>query len=417
MRPQYVTVSRVNQYIKRKLTKDKDLRNIFVKGEISNFKVYPSGHCYFTLKDERSQISGVMFRNFAKSLKFKPKDGMKVLIEGEINVYDVRGTYNLLAHKISQDGLGDLYVAFEQLKKKLRNEGLFDDSYKKPIPKFPKRIGVVTAPTGAAIKDIITTIKRRWPLCEVILFPSLVQGELAAPNIVRQIKNSEKYELDTLIVGRGGGSIEDLWAFNEEIVARAIFECNVPVISAVGHEVDYTISDFVADLRAPTPTAAAELAVPKFSEIQNNLNDLDRRSNQAIKLKLSQYNLRFKNIINKNIFKNPDLIYRNEQLKLDELVLKLNFESKNLVSTNKNKLSEIKNSFIFKNPKMIMDKKSNQLLNNINKLEVLNPLNTVKRGYTLAKVDGKVVSSSKTLKKGDKLEVEFKDGSVNTEVI
>lgn len=417
MRPQYVTVSRVNQYIKRKLTKDKDLRNIFVKGEISNFKVYPSGHCYFTLKDERSEINGVMFRNYAKFLKFKPKNGMKVLIEGEINVYDVKGTYNLLARKISQDGLGDLYVAFEQLKKKLRNEGLFDDSYKKPIPKFPKRIGVVTASTGAAIKDIITTIKRRWPLCEVILFPSLVQGELAAPNIVRQIKNSEKYDLDTLIVGRGGGSIEDLWAFNEEIVARAIFDCKVPVISAVGHEVDYTISDFVADLRAPTPTAAAELAVPKFSEIQNNLNDLDRRSNQAIKLKLSQYNLRFKNIINKNIFKNPDLIYRNEQLKLDELVLKLNFESKNLVSTNKNKLSEIKNSFIFKNPRKIMDKQSNQLLNNINKLGVLNPLNTVKRGYTLAKVDGKVVSSSKTLKKGDKLEVEFKDGSVNTEVI
>ena len=413
----YVTVSKLNEYIYRKFSKDRDLRNVYVKGEISNFKTYPSGHCYFTLKDEDSRISGVMFRNYARLLKFEPKNGMKVLIRGEVSVYKNNGTYSLYAHKMTEDGLGDLYVAFEQLKKKLEKEGLFRDSLKKDIPKYPKRIGVVTASTGAAIKDIITTIKRRWPLCEVILFPSLVQGENAALNIVNQIKKSENFNLDTLIVGRGGGSIEDLWAFNEEIVARAIFECNIPVISAVGHEVDFTISDFVADLRAPTPTAAAELAVPKLSEVNNEINQLNRRANKSIVLKLSEYKNRYNNIINNTIFRNPMGMYRPKQLGLDDLVSRLNFESKNLILTKKNSLLRLKNSHVLLNPKNITEKKANRLLQSMNKLEVLNPLHTVKRGYTLTKKEGKVVSSSKDLKKGDKLEVEFKDGSVNTEVI
>ena len=255
------TVSEINYLINQKLKQDQNFKNILVKGEISNFSTNPSsGHSYFTLKDERSQISAVMFK-FMKDrfLKFEPEDGMKVIVKGKIEVYEQQGKYQLYATKITEDGIGNLHIAFEQLKKKLEKEGLFDDTVKKAIPKYPKKIGVVTASTGAAIRDIITTIERRYPICEVVIFPTLVQGDQAKNQIVKQIRNAQNYDIDTLIIGRGGGSIEDLWPFNEEIVAREIYNCEIPVISAVGHETDFTISDFVADKRAPTPTAAAEL--------------------------------------------------------------------------------------------------------------------------------------------------------------
>ena len=413
---EYITVSKVTDYIGELIGSDSNLKHIFIKGELSNVKLYRSGHLYFTLKDDESQIKGVMFGAKYK-LKFKPQDGMKVLIEGKIEVYKNYGTYQLYVSEISKDGIGDLHRRFEELKKKLNKEGLFDESHKKRVPNFPNRIGVVTAANGAAIRDIITTIKRRWPLCEVILFPSLVQGEKAAENIVYQIKRSENYNLDTLIVGRGGGSIEDLWSFNEEIVARAIYDCTTPVISAVGHEIDFTISDLVADLRAPTPTAAAEIAVPPYGEIKNALKQLETRINLAVNKKFDENKSKLEYIVSKKLFTNPREIYAPKEMLLDNVCNRLENSSKSIILVNKSKLDIVKNSNIFKNPEAILNTQKENYLLQISKLDVLNPLNTLKRGYTLAKSNGKVVSSSKQVKSGDELEVEFDDGNVNTRVI
>ncbi len=413
---EYITVSKVTDYIGELIGSDSNLKHVFIKGELSNVKLYRSGHLYFTLKDEESQIRGVMFGARYK-LKFKPKDGMKVLIEGKIEVYKNYGTYQLYVSEISKDGIGDLHRKYEELKEKLNKEGLFDDSHKKKIPNFPKRIGVVTAANGAAIRDIITTIKRRWPLCEVLLFPSLVQGDKAAENIVYQIKRSEKFNLDTLIVGRGGGSIEDLWSFNEEIVARAIYDCNTPVISAVGHEIDFTIADFVADFRAATPTAAAEIAVPPYEEIKNGINQLSLRANLAINKTLDENKSKLDNIVSKQLFKAPCELYAPKEMMLDNVVRRLQHSSESLIMRNKNKLDLLKNSNVLKNPENIIKNQKENYLLQLSKLEILNPLNTLKRGYTLAKIEGKVVSSAKQLKSGDDLEVEFEDGNVNTKVI
>ncbi|MCR5027054.1 MAG: exodeoxyribonuclease VII large subunit [Methanobrevibacter sp.] len=413
---EYITVSKVTDYIGELIGSDSNLKHIFIKGELSNVKLYRSGHLYFTLKDDESQIRGVMFGAKYK-LKFKPKDGMNVLIEGKIEVYKNYGTYQLYVSEISKDGIGDLHRRFEELKEKLNKEGLFDESHKKRIPNFPNRIGVVTAANGAAIRDIITTIKRRWPLCEVILFPSLVQGEKAAENIVYQIKRSENYNLDTLIVGRGGGSIEDLWSFNEEIVARAIYECTTPVISAVGHEIDFTISDLVADLRAPTPTAAAEIAVPPYGEIKNALKQLETRINLAVNKRFDENKSKLDYIVSKKLFINPREIYAPKEMLLDNVCNRLEHSSKSIILVNKSKLDIVKNSNIFKNPEAILNNQKENYLLQISKLDVLNPLNTLKRGYALAKWNGKVISSSKDVKSGDELEVEFDDGNVNTRVI
>jgi len=413
---EYITVSKVTDYIGELIGSDSNLKHVFIKGELSNVKLYRSGHLYFTLKDEESQIRGVMFGARYK-LKFKPKDGMKVLIEGKIEVYKNYGTYQLYVSEISKDGIGDLHRKYEELKEKLNKEGLFDDSHKKKIPNFPKRIGVVTAANGAAIRDIITTIKRRWPLCEVLLFPSLVQGDKAAENIVYQIKRSEKFNLDTLIVGRGGGSIEDLWSFNEEIVARAIYDCNTPVISAVGHEIDFTIADFVADFRAATPTAAAEIAVPPYEEIKNGINQFSLRANLAINKTLDENKSKLDNIVSKQLFTAPCELYAPKEMMLDNVVRRLQHSSESLIMRNKNKLDLLKNSNVLKNPENIIKNQKENYLLQLSKLEILNPLNTLKRGYTLAKIEGKVVSSAKQLKSGDDLEVEFEDGNVNTKVI
>lgn len=416
MDKEYITVSKITDYIARLIGSDSNLKHVFIKGELSNVNLYRSGHLYFTLKDENSQIKGVMF-NARRRLKFKPEDGMKVLIEGKIDVYKINGVYQLYVSEISKDGIGDLHRRFEELKEKLNKEGLFDQSHKKKIPNFPKRIGVITAANGAAIRDIIITIKRRWPLCEVILFPSLVQGEKASQNIVYQIKNADKFDLDTLIVGRGGGSIEDLWSFNEEIVARAIYECETPVISAVGHEIDFTISDFVADLRAATPTAAAEIAVPPYVEIKNGVNQLDSRANFAINKILDENKNKLDNIISKRLFTSPGEIYAPKEMMLDGIINRLQHSSESVIMKNQNRLNLVKNSNLFKNPQEIIKNQKENYLLQLSKLEILNPLNTLKRGYTLAKSDGKVISSAKQLKSGDNLEVEFDDGNVNTKVI
>ena len=417
MNDKYITVSQLTRYIKYKIDNDVNLNEVFLKGEISNFKAHSRGHFYFTLKDENSRINAIMFASNTKKIKFVPTDGMKVLITGKISVFEANGGYQIYVSDMLEDGIGNLYIAFEQLKKKLESEGLFDANKKKLIPKIPRRIGVVTAPTGAAIKDIISTIKRRWPLTEVLLFPSLVQGEEAAEDIVRQIKRSENYGLDTLIVGRGGGSIEDLWPFNEEIVARAIYKCKTPVISAVGHEIDFTIADFVADLRAPTPTGAAEMAVPQYGDVVNHLNQLKIRLNVAINNKIENYQQRLNSIKNRNIFRNPIVIYQAKEMIFDSLIERLKYSTVNLFNTKEKELLKIKNSYIFKNPYQLLDKKANKYLQLVSKLEALSPLLTLKRGYTITKKEGKVISSVKEVKKSDLLEIELSDGIVKTEVI
>ena len=417
MDDEYLTVSQVNAYINRMLKYDRNLQNIYIRGEISNYKTYPSGHSYFTLKDDKSQIPAVMFKGRKHSLKFQPEDGMKVIIKGKIEVYERDGKYQLYATTITEDGIGELHIAFEQLKKKLDSEGLFDDAHKKEIPKYPQRIGVVTARTGAAIRDIITTIKRRYPYCEVLVFSTLVQGEIAADQIVRQIRHAQQFDIDTLIVGRGGGSIEDLWPFNEEIVAREIYACRIPVISAVGHEIDWTISDFVADIRAATPTAAAEIAVPEISEVKYKLNQLTQRTNKAINEKLIQNKQKIENISQKQIFKNPESIYEIKQMHLDNLIGKLNLTSKNIITENRNRLLKIESRSVLRNPNEVTKAKRDIFIRNVDKLTILDPLLTLKRGYSIAKMDDKVVSSAKDVKTGDELDIEFDDGTVNTKVI
>ena len=417
MEDKYISVTQLTNYIKGIISSDSNLREVYVRGEISNFKRYSSGHCYFSLKDKDSVIPAVMFRGSAQYLKFEPKNGMKVLARGNVDVYNPYGRYQLYVLKLTEDGLGDLHIAFEQLKKELKSLGYFDKSLKKPIPKFPKKVGVVTASTGAAIRDIVTTI-RRWPLCEIILFPSLVQGDRAAMNIKRQIEVADaEFDLDTLIVGRGGGSIEDLWAFNERPVADAILNCQTPVISAVGHEIDWTISDYVADLRAATPTAAAELAVPDIYEVRSNLDNLNSRAGNVMSKQLNDNLERFANIKNRALFKNPYKIHDMKAMDLDFIKSRLVASSKDMIHSNKMTLSRIKNSSVFKKPESIFDNQRTELSMHINKLNVLNPLLTIQRGYAVARTGGKVVSYARDLKKDDEVELEFKDGKVNTRVI
>ena len=417
MNDRYITVSQLTKYIKYKIDNDIHLNEVFLKGEISNFKAHSRGHFYFTLKDEGSRINAIMFASSAKRMKFLPQDGMKVLVSGKVSVFEATGAYQIYVNDMLEDGIGNLYIAFEQLKQKLEKEGLFDPSKKKKIPRIPKRVGVVTAPTGAAIKDIISTIKRRWPLAEVYLFPSLVQGEEAAADIVRQIQLSEQFDIDTLIVGRGGGSIEDLWPFNEEIVARAIYQCPIPVISAVGHEVDFTIADFVADLRAPTPTGAAELADPEVSDVQNYLNQLTIRLNKGMQNKIQSYRQSLNKLTSRYIFTNPISIYQTKEMRFDAILERFKYSMQQLFSKKEKEFLKIKNSYVLQQPYQLLEKRQNHYLQVLSKLETLSPLLTLKRGYAMAKIDGKVITSCKKIKSGDSLDVEFQDGVIQTKVI
>ena len=416
MNDKYITVTQLTRYIKYKIDNDVNLNEVFLKGEISNFKAHSRGHYYFTLKDDGSRINAIMFASSTKKLKFIPSDGMKVLVTGKISVFEANGGYQIYVNDMLEDGVGNLYIAFEQLKKRLGEEGLFDPSIKKKIPKIPRRVGVVTAPAGAAIKDIISTIKRRWPLAEIYLFPTLVQGEDAKEDIVRQIKNSANYDLDTLIVGRGGGSIEDLWAFNEEIVARAIYECQTPVISAVGHEIDFTIADFVADLRAPTPTGAAEMAVPDINDVKRLLGQINIRLNKAMSNDLKRYRDRLTSLMDRSVLTNPITIYQNKELVFDGILERLKYSSKALITVKEKELLNIKNSYALRSPFQILDKKANKYLQLVSKLETLSPLLTIKRGYSITRCNNKVIKSVNDVKKDDLLEIELSDGSIKTKV-
>jgi exodeoxyribonuclease VII large subunit len=327
------------------------------------------------------------------------------------------GGYQIYVDEMEQDGLGNLYIEFEKLKKKLAAEGLFDPNKKKKIPKVPKRIGIVTASTGAAIRDILTTIKRRYPICETILFPSLVQGNDAAKDIVRNIEIANTYDIDTLIVGRGGGSIEDLWPFNEEIVARAIYNSKVPVISAVGHEVDFTIADFVADLRAPTPTAAAELAVPDIKTIKDYLDNAINRSSLSLNNLIDAKKQVLFGFVNSYVLKNPMAMYEIKEQNLDFLIDKVNKQMISILDGRRYILNKCLSSYVISNPNMLYKFKTQNLEHIINKLEVLNPMNTLKRGYAIVKKDKKVISDTSKIKKDDIINIDVKNGEINALVL
>ena len=416
----YYTVSAYNTSIKKFFDSVDELKDVHIKGEISNWKGATRGHLYFTLKDEESRISAVMFKNAADKLDFVPKEGDKVLVDGRITAYPASGTYQVYINKMRLDGEGDLLKKLEELKKKLQAEGLFDESHKKPIPKFPKKIGVVTSSNinQAAVHDIITTINRRYPLCEVILFPAMVQGEQAKFDIVKQIEeaNKEIYELDTLIVGRGGGSIEDLWAFNEEIVARAIYDSRVPIISAVGHDIDYTIADFVADLRAATPTAGAELAVPNLADVLSYIKQLEIRSNQAITSKINHLRDILNKIKKSYVLENPLASFQIKEQKLDELINRLNTNITNKLDSSKVRLNNVLSKRIIKNPEDLLISKKNSLELVINKLELLNPLSVIKKGYSVVETESRIIKSVKDVKEKDKLKIKVIDGIIKANV-
>ncbi len=390
-----ITVSQVNTYIKALLDESQPLRNIYIVGEISNFlHYYRSGHMYFTLKDEKSQLKAVMFNSFSQKLRFTPEDGMRVVCRGRISLYDKDGVYQLYCEDMQPDGLGALNLAYEQLKEKLAKEGLFSDEYKKPLPKYPKKIGVATSDMGAAVNDIINIIKRRFPVCELVIVPTKVQGEQASPDIVKSLRllDSED-DIDLIIVGRGGGSIEDLWAFNTEEVARAVFACSKPVISAVGHETDFTICDFVADLRAPTPSAAAELAVPDMNNILASLNGMnDLMMNYLLKRAEFEFQ-RFDSVQNS----------------LADITAELIDERKNNLSDYSKR---IKTSF-----SQCVQREKMKISKLVSQLNALSPLATVSRGYCIAEDKNGTIKSAEKLKTDDEIKLTFSDGSVNCRVI
>ena len=416
MDKEYLKISELNNYIKSVLDKDTFLNKVYLKGEISNFKNHTRGHLYFTLKDDTSRISAVMFQSSAVKLTFNPEDGMNVLVSGRVSAYPAQGSYQVYVDTMEPDGLGALYIEYEKLKKKLAAQGLFAPEHKVPIPRFPEKIGVITAPTGAAVRDIMSTIKRRYPMCEAILFPCLVQGKDAAPDIVRQIKRADAYGVDTIIVGRGGGSIEDLWAFNEEVVAQAIYDCVTPIISAVGHEIDWTIADFVADLRAPTPTGAAEMAVPTVLDIKTLIDNYKIRLNKNIKNMVNTKFIKLRSLRQSFILKNPMSMYEVKEQKLDTLIDTLNKDVKNIINDKDNKLNKIKLSVVLQNPEnLIKDKKIKfDLL--VNTLKLVNPLGILDKGYSLVELDNKIIKSSKDVNVNDILNIRLHEGSIKAEV-
>jgi len=392
--PEILTVADLNKYIKEKIDNDERLNNVLIKGEISNFKNHYTGHMYFTLKDEKSLIKCVMFKTYTAHLSFMPKDGMKVVILGSVSVFERDGVYQIYAKAMKQDGLGSLYEAYEKLKLKLEDEGLFDASHKVKIPYMPKTIGVLTASTGAVIRDIINVSTRRNPNVHIRLYPVPVQGPTAAEQIVNGIKFMNENKLaDVLIVGRGGGSLEDLWPFNEEIVARAIYESEIPIISAVGHETDFTIADFVADLRAPTPSAAAELAVQKIDDVKELLSNYQNRNKLALKKKLQLMRLEYEKCMTKQVFTNP-------LQKINEQYMVLDMKVKKLQNSISNKIKEEKTKYV----------------KSVAKLDALSPLKTLARGYSIVSLDNgndkDVIISAEQLKKDDKINVKFADGDV-----
>ena len=413
----YVTISDLNRYIKAKFDMDTHLNRVYLKGEISNFKHHTRGHFYFTLKDENSRIAAVMFASAAKSVAFEPEDGMKVLVSGRIALYEATGSYQIYVDSMELDGIGNLYLEFERLKKELAKEGLFNKEHKRAIPKFPKKIGIITAPTGAAIRDILSTIKRRYPICETILFPALVQGTGAKESIVKQLNKAQEYDLDVIICGRGGGSIEDLWAFNEEIVARAIYNSKIPVISAVGHEIDFTIADYVADLRAPTPTGAAEMAVPNLVDLKSLIEQYKIRANEAVTNIIKKNRIKLESLQNSFVLKNPLSLYEIKEQKLDSYIDYLNQYMANKLNHAKLMYEKVINNKILKSPQSMFDKKKHQYELLLKTIEVLNPMKLLSSGYSIVKSNGKVIKNSHDVNLDDVVDIELSEGKLKCSVI
>lgn len=395
-RPEPLKVSELNGYIKNIIDGDEMLANVYIKGEISNFKRHYSGHLYFTLKDETSLIKCVMFKSYTNYLNFEPKDGMSVVILGSVSVFERDGVYQVYAKGMEPEGIGALYKAYEKLKTKLSEEGLFDEAHKKPIPILPRAIGVVTSKTGAVIRDIINVTTRRLPNVNIILYPAAVQGEGAAQTIVNGIKYFNKAKnVDTIIIGRGGGSLEDLWPFNEEITARAIYESEIPIISAVGHETDFTIADFVADLRAPTPSAAGELAVPDIVEVRWKLENINKRLANSLRKKVENMRIKYDNLKNSRALKNPYDALRQKMIVCDNLY------------------KNIENNFSLK----VKDRHI-KLVGLIGRLENLSPLKTMLRGYSIVEnQDGKVIKSVNDLNKDDEVSIRLNDGKRKAKIL
>ena len=413
----YITIADFTRSLKDKFDRDAELQHVQLRGEISNFKLHSSGHLYFSLKDATSKINAIMFASSARRLTFKPADGTNVLVKGRVSIYEATGNYQIYVEDMREDGTGNLLLALKELYKKLKAEGLFDEAHKKEIPKIPSRIGIITAPTGAAIRDILSTIKRRFPLCETYLFPSLVQGASAAPDIVKKLKQADEFGLDVIILGRGGGSIEDLWAFNEEIVARAIYACKTPIISAVGHEVDITIADFAADRRAPTPTGAAEMAVPNVSDVLVAINNYNIRVNKALNKQVEVMRMALDNIKSNYILNNPVIMYENKKQLVDSYIEKIKTIIFYKVSNYGIKLDNIKSKYILKNPHELYSKKVVSFNNLLTKLELLNPMSVLKRGYTLTYQNDKIIKTVKNVNLEDKLVIKLVDGSINVNVV
>ena len=390
-----VSVSDLNLYIKEKIAGDEALNAVVVKGEISNFKAHYTGHFYFTLKDDKSLIKCIMFKSYAERINFRPKDGMKVIVFGGVSVFERDGIYQIYVKAMMEQGVGDLYATYEKLKGDLEKEGLFDESHKKKIPLKPKIIGVLSSSTGAVIRDIINVSTRRNPNCYIRLLPVPVQGPGAAKEIVKGIETMNEKDLaDVIILARGGGSLEDLWPFNEEIVARAIYNSEIPIISAVGHETDFTIADFVADLRAPTPSAAAELANPDIYELKNKINTLNERARLSLKKKLELMKMKYQSLMNSKVFTDPIQNMQNNYLRIDGFIKRL------------------ENSIVLKQKGVQKDFHSLVL-----KLDALSPLKTMVRGFSIIEKDGKIIKSCKDLEKDDEVNIKLIDGNKQAKIM
>ena len=413
---QYISVSDLNSYVKTYLENNYFLQDLYIKGEISNFKRHQSGTLYFAIKDENATVNVVIFQSYANKIKVALKDGDLVLIRGRISVYEARGTYSINATEVLFDSKGMLLIQFEQLKEKLLNEGLFDVKYKKPIPKYPFKIGLITAPYGAAVQDMLRTIKSRWPIAEIIVFPSLVQGSDASADIVKNIELADNYNLDVLIVGRGGGSIEDLWPFNEENVARAIFDCNTPIISSVGHEIDTTISDYVADARGLTPTDGAIKATPNINDVINKICEL--KSNLSISLNnIIKFNKeRVNNLKHSYVLTNPTKIYDTYRYKIDELendlfslIKDVSYKQQVRLIKNKEKLNSLFKDYLVTS--------KNKFYTYTGKLDSLSPLKVLNRGYAFASISKKIIKKVDDVSVDEVIDLSLSDGIVKTKVI
>lgn len=434
MEKRYLTVSALNRYLKAKIDTDEQLQKILIKGEVSNFKHHSSGHLYFTLKDEQSRINAVMFASKARKLPFQLENGMKVLIQASVSVYDVAGTYQLYVDNIEQDGLGNLYLRYEQLKKSLAQEGLFADEYKKEIPKFPSTIAVLSAYPSAAVMDVVRTIKLRFPVALVIVFPIPVQGNGAYLQIINTLNHVDKLNFSTIIIARGGGSLEDLWNFNEEALARAIFKCKTPIISGVGHEVDFTICDFVADYRCATPTAAGIKATPDLVELQQRVDNITYTLTNLMKQRLSLQRQALTNFESFYLFKNPNKLYEDKRIKINylqdqlynafnnnlvaqktnaqKLIVKFNHQANLFTIEQRNRLKYMNQTMVqLMNQKIKLEKE--KLYYTLSTLNSLSPLKVLERGYAMVLKDNNVVLSANDLKSGEKIEIKMKDGSKN----